>query len=440
MRKLKICLVVDNPLRDLDSIILLAYQLVNSNIDVYMTSMHDLESEIVEIRPDYVLVNYVRPNNKSLLEKINSAGIRIGVLDTEGGAVIMDLEESLIYMLKNGAYSSVSEYFVWGQVQYDALLKSGLVPQKNLYITGTPRYDFCCKPWIDVYDHPFGDKKYILFNTNFPLLFPKFQSFAQEIESFDTLSNFQMTEIIKVTNEYFTNWANIVESIIFLTNTIDKDISIVIRPHPFEDERVYEKVFKNFSNVFIIKEGSVIPWIYHSMVLIHRDCSTAIEASFMKINAISIEYFEGSSKYRQEVPRKVSLKANDNNELYSLIEKSLTKSFEKNNDTINEWVISNWYRSIDGISSRIISEIIIKNIKYNEIGFIKIFSIIFNSQKSKVRFFLQKFNIIKNNKTGKKINFSEVLVIIGRLNCISNKKISCSKSKFNKSIRIFEKT
>lgn len=439
MRKLKICLVVDNPLRDLDSIILLAYHLVNSNIDVYMTSMHDLESEIVEIRPDYVLVNYVRPNNKTLLEKINSAGIRIGVLDTEGGAVIMDLEESLIYMLKYGAYSSVSEYFVWGQVQYDALLKSGLIPHNKLYITGTPRYDFCCKPWIDIYDHPFGNKKYILFNTNFPLLFPKFQSFAQEIESFDTLSNFEMTEIIKVSNEYFTNWANIIESIIFLTNKIEKEISIVIRPHPFEDEKVYEKVFKNFSNVFVIKEGSVIPWIYHSMALIHRDCSTAIEASFMKINAISIEYFIGSSKYRQEVPRKVSLKANDNNELYSLIKESLTKSYETNNETINEWVISNWYRAIDGTSSKIISEVIIKNIKYNEIGFMKIFNIIFSSQKSKVRFFLQKFNIIRNNNINKKINLSEVLLIIGRLNSINDKKIGCSISNLNKSIKIFEK-
>ena len=70
----------------------------------------------------------------------------------------------------------------------------------------------------------------------------------------------------------------------------------------------------------------------------------------------------------------------------------------------------------------------------------KIFNIIFSSQKSKVRFFLQKFNIIRNNNINKKIKFSNVLVIIGRLNSISDKKISCNISNLSKSIRIFEKT
>jgi hypothetical protein len=64
MRKLKICLVVDNPLRDLDSMILLASHLVSRKIDVYLTTMYDQENQIVEIRPDYILVNYVNLSQK----------------------------------------------------------------------------------------------------------------------------------------------------------------------------------------------------------------------------------------------------------------------------------------------------------------------------------------------------------------------------------------
>jgi surface carbohydrate biosynthesis protein len=439
MRKLKICLVVDNPLRDLDSMILLASHLVSSQIDVYLTTMYDQENQIVEIRPDYILVNYVRPNNKSLLEKIHKAGIRIGVLDTEGGAVIMDLEETLIYMLRNGGHSSVSDFFIWGKKQYEAILKSGLVLPENLYITGTPRYDFCTEPCINIYDHPFQHKNYILVNTNFPFIFPKYQTFAQEIDTFNTLSNFSISDIIKISNEYFSNWSSIIESIIFLANKLDDSIQIVIRPHPFEDEQVYIKVFKNFKNVFIIKEGSVIPWIYHSMLLIHRDCSTAIEASFMNIYAISIEYPQTSSKFRQEVPREVSLKANNLNELFDLVEYSINEKNKKKNFDVNQWVISNWYRAIDGSSSKIISEIILEKIVQNRTNFLKIFYSIFDSNKSKIKFILQKLRIIRLKKNKKEIKLSEVVSMIQRLNNINSKKISCSRSALTKSIRIFEK-
>ena len=105
----------------------------------------------------------------------------------------MDLEETLIYMLRNGAHSLVSDFFIWGKKQYEAILKSGLVHQENLYITGTPRYDFCSEPWINIYDHPFQEKKYILVNTNFPFIFPKYQTFSQEIDTFNTLSNFSIS-------------------------------------------------------------------------------------------------------------------------------------------------------------------------------------------------------------------------------------------------------
>jgi surface carbohydrate biosynthesis protein len=437
MRKLKVCLIIDNPLRDLDSMILLASHLVNKNIDVFLTSMYNQESQVAEICPDYILVNYVRPNNKIFLEKLEKCGITIGALDTEGGAVIMDLEESLIHMLKNGAYNSVNDYFLWGNVQYDAILKSGIVPSEKLHVTGTPRYDFCCLPWINIYDHPYNGKNYFLVNTNFPLLFPKFQTFAQEIETFYTLSNFSIEEIIKITNEFFSNWSKIIESIISISKL--NKINIVIRPHPFEDELVYKKIFKNFDNVEVIKVGSAIPWIFHSNALIHRDCSTALEASFMNINPISIEYPKSSSNYRQEVPQKVSVKANNLEELNEIVQKLLLNKENRENSDTNNWVISNWYRAIDGKSALLISEIISKKINYNSKSFISIFNIILNTNKSKIKYLLQKLNLFKYNKIKKEIDFKSVSNIIDKLNSLNEKKISCSKYFLNKSIRIFEK-
>ena len=45
---------------------------------------------------------------------------------------------------------------------------------------------------------------------------------------------------------------------------IDKDKScpqIIIRPHPAEDHMEWNKIAKNFDNIKVIYEGSIIPWI-----------------------------------------------------------------------------------------------------------------------------------------------------------------------------------
>ena len=102
-------------------------------------------------------------------------------------------------MIKNGAYTCVTDYFVWGKVQYNAIVNSKLIPSENIYITGTPRYDFCCEPWIKVYEHPNKNQNYILVNTNFPLIFPKFQTFEKEIDAVLTRvfkQNFYQNELI----------------------------------------------------------------------------------------------------------------------------------------------------------------------------------------------------------------------------------------------------
>ena len=88
---------------------------------------------------------------------------------------------------------------------------------------------------------------------------------------------------------------------------------------------------------------------------------------------------------------------------------------------------------------KIISEIILEKIVQNRTNFLKIFYSIFDSNKSKIKFILQKLRIIRLKKNKKEIKLSEVVSMIQRLNNINSKKISCSSSALTKSIRIFEK-
>ena len=81
----RVCLVVDNPLRDLDGIVLLGWTLAQKGAEVFLVPMYQQAFEVAALLPDLVLVNYLRPNNRRLVEAYSKGGILVGVLDTEGG-------------------------------------------------------------------------------------------------------------------------------------------------------------------------------------------------------------------------------------------------------------------------------------------------------------------------------------------------------------------
>ena len=57
---------------------------------------------------------------------------------------------------------------------------------------------------------------------------------------------------------------------------------IIIRPHPADQMHEDWKIFEKFQNVKVIYKYDIVPWIISSKGLIHRGCSTAIDAYFLK--------------------------------------------------------------------------------------------------------------------------------------------------------------
>lgn len=60
-----------------------------------------------------------------------------------------------------------------------------------------------------------------------------------------------------------------------------RDKVIVVRPHPAECPKIWERVAQNQKNILVTREGPVVPWILASKALIHNGCTTAVEAALM---------------------------------------------------------------------------------------------------------------------------------------------------------------
>ena len=69
-------------------------------------------------------------------------------------------------------------------------------------------------------------------------------------------------------------------------SSLDK-YNIILRPHPEENISTYKDSFSSYKNIQAISEGSVIPWIISSELMIHHDCTTSIECGMLGKSSIA---------------------------------------------------------------------------------------------------------------------------------------------------------
>jgi hypothetical protein len=77
------------------------------------------------------------------------------------------------------------------------------------------------------------------------------------------------------------------------------DHTIVIRPHPAENQEVYHHIAKTCRRVRVTNEGNVVPWLIAAKALIHNGCTTGVEAYALGLPVISYrasinEYYDNA--------------------------------------------------------------------------------------------------------------------------------------------------
>jgi len=286
----RVCLIVDHPVRDLDGMVLLACELAKRGIEVYLVPMYQ-RYEVFLFQPDLVLVNYVRFANISFIEACNKLGILIGVLDTEGG-IRKDVEA--FAKAASPYLDQLSLYCLWGRRQLEALSKYAGSMSLTLELTGCPRYDFATRPWIDaVPEVHIENEKVILVNTNFPIINPRFQSADEETEELVRGMGYEKQYVKELVKQSQVSQAEILRTTKYLASRFP-DVLFVVRPHPFEDKRLYETVFagQEQENVKVIQGGSIFEWVKKAKVVIHHNCSTAIETFLMGKEPIFLRWIK----------------------------------------------------------------------------------------------------------------------------------------------------
>ena len=82
----KIAIIVDDVVRDLLPLSLLAIELRKNNMIPFLVPSRIQLFEIKIIKPEIIIINYLRKENEAIVKLYKKAGIDIFLLDQEGGA------------------------------------------------------------------------------------------------------------------------------------------------------------------------------------------------------------------------------------------------------------------------------------------------------------------------------------------------------------------
>ena len=345
-----VCLIVDNPLRDLEGLVLLGRQLAAQGAIVTLVPMYEQGFDVPALRPDLVLVNYTRPNNADLIKSYKRAGILVGVLDTEGiGGKNPDQFAEMVKSV--GCTDLVDLYCVWGHAQHAAFLRRGTVPASLLHVTGCPRYDFCAEPWRAALPRPSIKPGYVLINTNFPVANPRFSDGSSAEEDAMVQAGFSR----EFARQFIIDAGKAYRAVLDTSMRLAKhfaDVEFVLRPHPFENIASYDALTE-LPNFHVRQDGTSLEWISGARLLVHQNCSTAIEATMLNVEPLSMEWFNTPS-LRLEAATQVSRGAGSEADLIELVQQGLDGRLPPvavETEQFRRQIIGDLFTAVDGANA-----------------------------------------------------------------------------------------
>ena len=397
---------IETKVRDFDSRLLTALELIDDNINCFIGSKVSVLNNLKNFTAPIVFDKGLS-NDDFLYKQLKKIGVHFVVMGEENGL----FDEKAFYPNLISQYpKKVVPYcnasFEWGNIQKNWLNKyffdSYKIRDFNFITTGNPRFDLLKNKFKFFFENKTLQLRekynnYILINTNFTI--------ANDLRGGRGFI-FHLSKKGNITlHKYFSQLLNsYIETVKYLANNL-KDLNIVLRPHPTEGSAIYEKAFKNLKNVFVDDcSRNVHELIMASQLIIHHDCTTAIESYLAKKKVISYrpiqnelrEYFD-KSYLHQTLPINLSYKVKNKEELLKLIINKNKKNniTEENNRKIEGWIensIENKYAYME------IANYIKKNVSFFYDNFIK-------QKKLNLNFF-HNYNINSlSNKIKRNINF-----------------------------------
>ncbi|MDR2489420.1 MAG: hypothetical protein LBD42_08015 [Desulfovibrio sp.] len=223
-----------------------------------------------------------------------------------GGKIVELQAEGLAYVRHDfsldscGPLDAIEAYFdallVWGEKQKPiAQQRLSEKKREQVVVTGHPAFDLLLPEFLPYYHDPAIIKKngsnFILFNSSFGSRYARisFSKYAAIVNPgspcYAPEQGPQYQEACRQEERYVQE----IKKFAAALYSLNKNRTIVYRPHPVESVALLQEEFKNNPNVAVINDGPVRPWLASAAIVVHKHCTTGLEGLMLGKPVISFQ-------------------------------------------------------------------------------------------------------------------------------------------------------
>ena len=299
----KACLIVpvENQVRELDPKLLLACIAARRGFTVIIGSHRKIDLRISSLPQGFYLNKSMTDRNLKMFRIMENLGHEILTWDEEA---LVHLPDDTYYSrrLSPTAIRYNSHLFAWGEDNAALWRQYPHLPREMpIHVTGNPRCDMLrpemrafYEPEVEKIRRRYGD--FVLVNTNFNhvnAFFPA-QNLFKPVKNEGQPAAFGKAAV-GMSRSYaqglHDHKQRVLDSFKHIIPVLDQaampEYTIVVRPHPTENQQIYKDIAERCERVFVTNEGNVVPWLMATRAVIHNGCTTGVEAYMMGVPAIS---------------------------------------------------------------------------------------------------------------------------------------------------------
>ena len=338
MNKPVLLIPVENQVRELDAKLLLACVAAKRDLTAIIGPKRKIENHIASFPRGIYLSKSLRIVKRKFFPISRLLGHEIVAWDEEA-LVHLPPETYFSRRLSPVGMEHVSHLFAWGEDNVELWRQyPQLPPGIPIHITGNPRVDLLrpdmqgyYKAEADQIRKTYGD--FILINTNFNHVnaFYPAQNLFQPVKEPGEVAKFGQAArgMAREYAEGFRDHKQAVfedfQKLIPALARAFPEHSLVVRPHPTENQDIYHEIAARCRRIRVTNEGNVVPWLMAARVLIHNGCTTGVEAFVMRVPAVSYratvnDYYDDGF---YQLPNRLSHQCFDFEELRTTLEQIL---------------------------------------------------------------------------------------------------------------------
>ncbi len=354
---------VENQVRELDAKLLLACVAALRGYSSIIGPREEITLGIPFFPKSIYLSKGMAGRSAMLFRLVRKCGHQIITWDEEA---LVHLPPEIYYSrrISPAAISHVSNLFAWGKDNADLWRQYPKLPAgMPIHITGNPRGDLLRNDMRPFYEQEvnrlqrlYGD--FILINTNFNhvnAFYPYMNLFLAPSKSgkhseFGWASEGMTREYAEGLRDHKQALFEDFKKLIPLLEKAFADYTIIVRPHPTEDQDCYRRIAEQCERVRVTNAGNVVPWLMASKLLIHNGCTTGVEAYILGVPAItyrsSINEYYDFGFYR--LPNLLSHQCLNFDELRITVEKILKGEVGAADADDRKTLIENYFSALKG--------------------------------------------------------------------------------------------